>query len=121
MDEADKGADIIPFRIIEGGGQPLPKDPGKPAEQRAIPPQLAIGIAQLNAHSNKMLMQIGLAEVQLLQVAANKIKLYNEYRSLQKELMGAAEKAAREVGIDPNDNSKTWTVDLKNKVFIRTN
>ena len=121
MDEEDKGAEVIPFRIIEGGGQPAREDPEKPAEQRAIPTQLAKGIAQLNSRSKSMLMQIGNAEVQLLQFAGTKIKLYNDYKKIQKELMEVAEKAAREVGIDPDDSSKTWTLNLDSKVFIRTN
>ena len=119
MDESDdKEADVIPLRIIEGGGKSV--TPGNLMEKRSLLPEHVKSVIQLNDQSRSLLMRIGEIEANVIEIAQKKIAVYNEYRKIQDALMGMAKEAARGVGIDPDGSDESWTLNVESGTFVRT-
>jgi len=114
----EPGGEVVPLRIINGDG--IPAGAKVLYEQRPLPVDFIREVIQLNDQSRNLLFEIGQVEAQLLEIAGKKIDLYRQYREIQDKMMGQAKQAARKVGIDPDDDSKAWILNLDTHAFVRT-
>lgn len=114
----DSEVPVIPLRIIDGQGQARPAPMIR--EERRLSPEQLRAVIQLNDRSRQLLYRIGEIESQILKIASEKIKTYNEYKQVQDALISQAKEAAREVGIDPDDDSRAWTLNIESGAFVRT-
>ena len=114
----DEEAPVIPLKIIHGLGQ----GSGEPviAEERMLRSDNLRAVIQLNDRSRQLLFQVGEVESRIIAIAQEKLKLYSEYKKVQKALMDQAKEAARQVGIDPDDESKGWNLNIERGAFVRT-
>ena len=93
-----KGGEVVPLRIIRGGGKSLTPEPSadseKPVESFPLEPEQAQRCIQLNENSRNLLVQVGELDTQILKISQRKIGFIKEYEEIQVALRAEAENAA---------------------------
>jgi hypothetical protein len=104
----------FPFQLIAGGATP------EVADVRALLPEDAQVIAQLDQNAAALLRDLGKIETAILGLAQQKVEIYRRWEQVQTSMVQAAGAAASRLGIDPSDTSKAWNLDLSTGQFRRT-
>jgi len=117
-EEALEEVPVVPLKVV-----PSRVDIGSAEgsmEARAIRPQYIEGLVRLDAQNKELLYKLGVIEANILKIATEKIEIYKEYLGAKEELHIQVNKAAHDAGVDPEDLSKAWTLNLASRLFIRT-
>lgn len=103
------------LQLLRGeGAQGAPDFERKtPADDEVVP------IIVLDGEIKELQFQMGRVETDLLRMAERKFELYRQVIAKQEQQMSMAKKLAAKLGIDPEDQTHPWTLDLTQKMFVR--
>jgi len=114
----EKETPVVPLRVLQGDGQP--RVTGEPIEVRRAPEPQVLEVVRLDQVVGELQKQLGALDEQLQLIAVQKTEVFQRIRDVRAAELEAARVAARLIGINPDDTSKMWTLDLPTRTFRRT-